>query len=1162
MTAPIRFLAASAGARGPRVAFARNLSITQYRAIDAARHGGRPPLLTTHDLAQGTPALLSGGDAADMATEEEPDSLKIFWDHFFKAETGTYEKSTWLDLFLAEFLVRLDDAVDPKDLIKFCPVSGVVTLVGCELLCGIHRVTSSVNLHHAAPAPPAPPAPDTYTTNGTAGGHDEWRSSEGGGGARAQPASVFSRAQAQSGADTLRKYVLRGPAWRCLVLLRMLGVEGLSCCRQLSSVLVWLFGELAGCGGAGPPAPALRAARRPPIHALFSNRIWSKPKLTQGTKVGSGASSDRSSAVGSRVKQNGLSKLDSPDSKVKKRSMLDSDLSTESADSNDDLQILNKSMTIKVVTHSDDFEYFNSPVRSANDYPNETLYSDALYSPRKAKPKADDYMNEKHKDIINTQITGFEFTLLITDLLQELCKAESSLTGSEGSQISMQCINFSLKNLCSLQFGSLPAQWNYNSEEVSRIKLALTELLIVSLDKVLIHADLCAKLINNGILPMLLRILEDVICKSNSKYISKEDSSNRAKDISIPNETEGENLLKYVFGIAYSITAFFHCLLMQCRSVDKLREFTDQFKLYAECLKGGLLKECIELMIRIPGVDHEFSVVLIKKLIDSIGTLVSAMKRVRSEVVHTAACPRSRHKLCRQRVAAGMHHHHDLLGEAATGLPLPSACCVSVLYGTLTSLVADEEVSAQTELRTKILRVMLKCGVCCCFSPGFLMECVVRLMLTHNSVAPRCLQLLEHTVYGDLGSSILIPRVTDQLPCSICEPCDDTKDLGRKYCHHGVSPIERKSVWSFLIHYNSLLQLDNHNNVLHATVSHLLKVTPKCREEMKCELLFSVIYPTFIVSKHRYIIRQEESAYFLTVSCLNIFASLLNTVSFAEQFIQKGGLSYVLELVSLPEFSNQCCAILEIAVVVEIYKLMKENAELTHSREINSLSSVQMLFKSLSEMTDKCYEIYKLKLPAEKYEELCDLTKEKAILAGGVEAARNSSSPLKNVFESDAVRCEDAAGETVEQELDALKNIATFWKSCARLCLHSPAFREHVSRAPTLLHSYALLKLVLHWLCRWPCAAAHARLLIKLMEALLTVQFSVSEATGGRSRAASCGVVRGALRSAACVSATPAGGGGGGGAGLRALCDALIGVAVARPSRRLAMPRLAPAKVQ
>lgn len=790
-----------------------------------------------------------------------------------------------------------------------------------------------------------------------------------------------------------------------------------------------------------------------------------------------------------RTKHNGVAKLDS-DSKGQRHSLAQSEPSTESADSDDDLHILNKSVSIKVSAPGD-FQYFNSPPRSSNDYPNETLYSDPFYTPRRSKPKADDYMNDKHKEIINTEIGSFDFMLLISELLQELCKAESGLTGAEGSQISVQCISFSLKNLCSLQFGSLPANSNYSSEQLSRIKLALTELLIVALDKVLIHSDLCAKLINNGILPMLLRILEDVICKSSAKYNTKDDRLPQPKDVERSNESEAENLLKYVFGIAYSITAFFHCLLMQCRTVDKLREFTDQFKLYGECLKGGLLKECIELMIRIPRADEETSVILIKKLIECIGKLVSGMKRVRSEVIHSAACGRSRHKACRARVAAGMHHHHDVLGEPGAGLPLPAACCVSVLYGTLAALVADERVAAQPALRTNILRVMLGCGVCCCFSPGFLMECIVRLMLTHNGVAPRCLQLLERTVYGDLGSGILIPRVTDQLPCSICEPCDDNKDLGRKYCHHGVSPIERKSVWSFLIHYNSLLQLDNHNNVLHAAVSHLLKVTPKCRMEMKYELLFSVIYPTFIVSKHRYIIKREESAYFLTVSCLNIFASLLNTVSFAEQFIQKGGLSYVLELVSLPEFSNQCCAILEIAIIVEIYKLMKENEELTYYREISSLASVQMLFKCLSEVTDKCYIIYKLQLPADKFEELCDLTREKEILemnTGPEERVSMSNSTL--------VSNEIVGEESNEGYIEALKTIGTFWKSCAGLCLLCPLFREHVARAPLLAHSYALLKLALHRLCHppapAPAAPADTRLLVALMEALLTVQFAVS----------------------------------------------------------------------
>lgn len=757
------------------------------------------------------------------------------------------------------------------------------------------------------------------------------------------------------------------------------------------------------------------------------------------------------------------------------------DQSSETGDSNDDLQILNRSLAIKVCSPNDDFEYFNS-TRSSNDYPNDSYYGDPYYTPRKAKPKADDYMNDKHKEIINSEITTFQFTLIITDLLQELCKAESSLSGSEGSQISMQCINFSLRNLCSLQFSSVPQSQQDNTQEVSRTKVALTELLMVSLDQVLIHSDLCVKLINNGILPMLLRILEDVISKRRQ---NKLEYQNRKED-----KTESENLLKFVFGIAYSITAFFHCLLMQCRSVEKLREFTEQFKLYGECLKGGLLKETIELMIRIPA-DEEEKVVLIKKLIETVGKLIIGMKRVRSEVIHSAACPRTRHKVCRQRVAAGMHHHHDILGEASTGLPMSSACCVSVLYGTLTSLLTDEEVAAESVLRNKILKVMLNCGVCCCFSPGFLMESIVRLMLTHNSVAGLCLQVLEHTVYGELGASVLIPKVTDVLPCSICEPCEDKREVGRKLCSHGISPIERKSVWSFLYHYNSLLQLDNHNNVLHATVSHILRVTPKCRMEMKCELLFSVIYPTFIVAKHRYMIRTEEPAYFLTVSCLNIFASLLNTVSFAEQFIQKGGLSYVLELVSLSEFSNQCCSILEIAIIVEIFKLMKENSEMTYFREMSSLASVQMLFKSLSEMTDKCYKIYKLRLPVEKFEELCDVSKERDMLAFMPPESQGRRLSTPQAIKINFVQ-EKCVEESIEDHIEVLKNVWTFWKTCASLCLYSPMFREFVVSEGVFIDSYALLKVLLFYVCHCECGPAEMRVLIKITEALLTVQLSVS----------------------------------------------------------------------
>ncbi|XP_047508716.1 lysosomal-trafficking regulator isoform X1 [Pieris napi] len=1075
-----------------------------------------------------------------MASEEGANALKVYWEHFFKAETGTYEKSTWLDLFLAEFIVRLDEGCNPKELIKFCPVSGVVSLVGCELLCGIHRVTSSINTQYTLPLPATldvtlasgvtPVLPDIQTESSETA-------------AALKSSSLFTRTNTLSSAEILRQYLLTGLAWRCLLVLKALGVEGLSCCRQLSSVLIWLFGELSAAGHAASTHQNITRPPTAPIHQLFSNRIWSKQKAN-GNQT---STSPGKGSIATRSRYNGLMRLDSDSKSIsnpKKKIAKKSEASSESGDGGDDLQALNRSLGIKACTPYDDLDYCPTPPRSSD--LNDTLYSDPYFTPRKAKPKADDFMKDKHKEIINSEISTFEFTLIIIDLLQELCRAESSLTGSEGSQISMQCINFSLKNLCSLQFGSIAAQSSaYDPLELSSIKVALTELLIVSLDQVLIHADLCAKLINVGILPMLLRILEDVVCKSCAKYNTKTDRQNRAKNVENPNLIETSNLLKFVFGIAYSVTAFFYCLLMQCRTVEKLREFTDQFRLYGECFKGGLLKECIELMIRVPRSDSDEAVTLIKKLIESIGKLVSGMKRVRSEVIHSAACPRSRHKPCRQRVTAGMHHHHDILGEAGAGLPMPTACCVSVLYATLTSLVPDEEISAHKVLRNKILHVMLKCGVCCCFSPSFLMESIVRLMLTHNSVATLCLRLLEHTVYGDLGASVLVPKVTDQLPCSICEQCDDNKDLGRKYCAHGVSPMERKSVWSFLIHYNSLLQLDNHNSVLHATVTHLLKVTPKCRMEMKYELLFSVIYPTFIVSKHRYTIRLDESAYFLTVSSLNIFASLLNTVSFAEQFIQKGGLSYVLELISLPEFSSQCCAILEIAIIVEIYKLMKENAELTYFREMSSLASVQMLFKSLSEVTDKCFGVFKSWIPLEKSEVLREISEIKESLGLGLREGRKFSEPI-------TIKSPVKEGENEEQEcLEVLKTACTFWRSCAGLCVHSREFAAYTARENALAESYALLRLVLHALCRpsplstVPSPAA-LRLLVKILEAVLTVQFALTDATSGRSKEVSCEVVRSALSEYASTDAWRDAAG-----GLRALCDALVAVAVTRPRPRI-----------
>lgn len=64
-----------------------------------------------------------------------------------------------------------------------------------------------------------------------------------------------------------------------------------------------------------------------------------------------------------------------------------------------------------------------------------------------AEDLTDDIMRKVHSQTINSA----EFSLLVVHLLEELCQAELFVSTQ---QVSLQCVNFALENLCSLQFGS------------------------------------------------------------------------------------------------------------------------------------------------------------------------------------------------------------------------------------------------------------------------------------------------------------------------------------------------------------------------------------------------------------------------------------------------------------------------------------------------------------------------------------------------------------------------------------------------------------------------------------------------------------------------------------------------------------------------------------
>lgn len=158
-----------------------------------------------------------------------------------------------------------------------------------------------------------------------------------------------------------------------------------------------------------------------------------------------------------------------------------------------------------------DFDYFTSVVRSGDELDKNT-YMPNKKSPRKhyTNQASRDFETEESKLLLKSSINSNEFFLLVINLLESLCDVE--LISSSSDQISIYTINFALENLCTLQFGSAPME-NLTKQQIAKLKSALTYLLLTALEKVLSAPEIIKTIIHNGILPVMLKILEDALRK-------------------------------------------------------------------------------------------------------------------------------------------------------------------------------------------------------------------------------------------------------------------------------------------------------------------------------------------------------------------------------------------------------------------------------------------------------------------------------------------------------------------------------------------------------------------------------------------------------------------------------------------------------------------------
>lgn len=124
------------------------------------------------------------------------------------------------------------------------------------------------------------------------------------------------------------------------------------------------------------------------------------------------------------------------------------------------------------------------------------------------------------------------------------------------------------------------------------------------------------------------------------------------------------------------------------------------------------------------------------RLIKTISSLVTEMKKLKVSYIHTVKCSKKGHKNC--DYSPWQHHHHDILNVvggtfhltgdvqefSSTNNLTGTSCMVNMVVEFLLDTLKKCK-DKQRAVRVKILSCLEECGVCCCISP----EVIVRNML-------------------------------------------------------------------------------------------------------------------------------------------------------------------------------------------------------------------------------------------------------------------------------------------------------------------------------------------------------------------------------------------------------------------------------------------------
>ncbi|KAK9307869.1 hypothetical protein QLX08_001934 [Tetragonisca angustula] len=921
--------------------------------------------------------------------------LQILWDHFIHAEPQSYEKSHWLDIFLAEFLAQIKEGQDVKDALSFCSVGGggVSTLIACELLSDVHELCAK-------------------RTNG-----DEL--------------------------VRLRKYLAQERGWRCLAVLQLLGVRGLSCGRELVALLIALYpvvlqeetsnkANSASLNGSSYTSSA-STARNPYVKFYCNDDTVDTVDIVPHVKrrtaksnrngafyegnVPSKRRAGRRYSIGAKVpvhqKQKSFGTFEARRNTPESASS-ESELLTDGIDQA-------RSLTLKIRLNPMDFEYFTSVVRSDE----EQKWQAALYElpVRPVKKTPNDYIDGRIKDVLDAKISNFETSLLIIQLLQGLRDY-----GTPAEQTpAVQVLKFALDTLWSLQFGIDGT--NLSGTESATLKAAAARLMLTALERVLRSNEPTTAVIHNGLLPMTLRLLEDAC----------------SKPVNVFSPEEGSLLQEFIFATIYGVITFLYCLLhQQGTTIEKLSDFLELFQLFTESQDGKLVERTIFAIVDLPSIDPTRSIIRARKVIDMIGALTSGLKSVRRDISHVSHCNKTKHKSCVNNVQ--IQHHSDVFGapyaQPIVGAVMKQACCISSLFMILTNLLKYSHPFI-SELQIRLIKVFTAAGTCCCFPPKILMASIATLLKRHDpTIYIPAVAFLERIFFKELGA---------YSESDVCTTCDRPTTYS----------------WDFLEMYAELLTPSD-SKLCYIIMAHLLKIGPCSKFHIRRELVLKVFYPTFLKAKTYYAAdKGNTAAKFLIQSCLSAISCLIVNAQICEEFTGINGLEETLILLSDTIFTRNVYALLEVTVIVEIWKTNFMNSSDTEKPALKSL--FDFLEKETTELLDilknSAHTFVDEKYVEQAANQISDELNDQNVEGANITVENNTLQEqnetkelIKEISDNSQANasCSEVHNETDTTRKVNLYQASAAWRAAAGVALCSPKFRTQLSLHPVSRKSLQL----------------------------------------------------------------------------------------------------------